>query len=98
MTRMRKWMVVPAMLMAGSIAFAAENDAAQEGEAKFKAMDTNGDGSLTVQEYIGAKQGDEATAARAEFARLDKDRDQKLTMEECKAGEKKQPEQPQQPQ
>ena len=93
--RWTKWAVVPAMLLAGSVAFGGAGDV---DDKKFKEMDTDGDGALSVQEYVGDKQGDEATTARGEFTKADANRDGKLTMEECKA-QKKQPQgEQQQPQ
>lgn len=94
--RWMKWAVVPAMLLAGSVAFGGPGDV---DDKKFKEMDTNGDGSLSLQEYVGDKTGDEATTARGEFTKADSNGDGKLTMEECKAAKKPaQPRQPDQPQ
>lgn len=85
-----------ALALTASAAFAAQEaaqgaDDSAAAEQKFKAMDKDGDGALTLQEWVGDKVGEEATTARAEFAAKDTNKDGKLTLAECKAKKQEQP-------
>ena len=53
-------------------------------EARFKMLDKNGDGKLSLEEYKGKAKGDKATKAEGQFKKLDKDGDGSLTLEEFK--------------
>ena len=81
-----------ALTLAASAGFAQEAAAPDATpEQKFKAMDKDGDGALTIQEYVGDKVGEEATEARADFSKKDVNKDGKLTLAECKAADKEEP-------
>ncbi|HEY5311820.1 MAG TPA: EF-hand domain-containing protein [Pirellulales bacterium] len=73
------------------IGFAAPAVAAEQKspEERFKKMDANGDGKLSVDEFVGKKTGENADKAKARFAKLDKDSDGSLTLAEFEAGQKK---------
>lgn len=58
-------------------------------EEMFKKLDTNGDGKLTVDEFVGKRTGEKADKAKERFAKLDKDSDGSLTLAEFEAGHKK---------
>lgn len=60
----------------------AKKDKAAE---KFAAMDKDGNGSLTLEEFVGDATEKKAEKAAADFAIKDTDQDGKLTMEEFKA-------------
>ena len=57
-------------------------------ESAFKKLDTNGDGSLTVQEMNRKGKKDSAKIEKR-FKKLDRNSDGKLSLEEMKAGGKK---------
>jgi Ca2+-binding EF-hand superfamily protein len=78
-----------ALLLAGGLTLkAADADKPKmDPEALFKKLDTNGDGSISKEEYMASPQAKkDATKAGERFAKLDKDGDGKLTLEEFKAG------------
>jgi Ca2+-binding EF-hand superfamily protein len=58
-------------------------------EEVFKRKDANGDGKLSVDEFVGKLTGEKADKAKARFAKLDKDGDGSLTLQEFEAGQKK---------
>jgi Ca2+-binding EF-hand superfamily protein len=68
-------------------AFAA--DEKPDLDTVFKKADKDGDGKLTVEEFVGKRTGEKADKAKATFARLDKDSDGKVTLEEFKDRKKK---------
>ncbi len=53
-------------------------------EAQFKKMDKDSDGKVTLEEFVGKKDGEKADKAKAAFAKLDKNSDGSLTLEEFK--------------
>jgi Ca2+-binding EF-hand superfamily protein len=53
-------------------------------EKTFAKLDTDGNGSLSLEEYVGKKEGDAVAKAEANFKKLDKDSDGSLTLEEFK--------------
>jgi hypothetical protein len=55
----------------------------------FKKADKDGDGKLTIEEFVGKREGEKADKAKETFAKLDKDSDGKLTLEEFKNRKKK---------
>ncbi|WP_425614150.1 EF-hand domain-containing protein [Anatilimnocola sp. NA78] len=65
---------------------------AQEKKAEpaeqFKKLDTNSDGKLTKEEFLGKRKGEKATKAEETFKKKDKDGDGSLTLEEF-TGKKK---------
>jgi Ca2+-binding EF-hand superfamily protein len=61
----------------------------QDPEAVFKRMDKNSDGKITLEEFLGKREGDKAEQGKKAFARLDKDSDGNVTLEEFKARGKK---------
>jgi len=61
-----------------------KDKAAADLEAQFKKLDTGGNGTLYLAEYVGNKQGEEKTKAEKLFRRKDKDKDLQLTLAEFK--------------
>lgn len=84
---MRKFLAVAAVFgLLSGVAFAQD---AGKAEARFKQLDKNGDGKLTLEEF---KEGSkDAGKAEGRFKRMDKDNDGNVTLEEYKAaaGKKK---------
>ena len=82
---MRKWLILGliASTMSFSAAFGADKPKASA-EDKFKKLDTNGDGKLSMDEFKAGQK--DATKAEAAFKKMDKDNDGFLTLEEYKAG------------
>lgn len=64
----------------------AEDKPKPSPEERFKKLDKDSDGSLTLEEFKGKAEGEKATKAEDRFKKLDKDSDGKLTLEEFKAG------------
>ncbi len=58
-------------------------------EERFKKLDKDGDGKLTMEEYKGKKTGEKAEAAEKDFKARDKDNDGFLTLDEFSAKIKK---------
>ncbi len=86
---MRRWFVfalVAACFSCGPLAMGAEK---KDPEEVFKKLDKDGDGKLSMSEFVGKKQGDKLTAAEATFKAKDKDSDGYLTLDEFKAHVKK---------
>jgi len=66
--------------------FAADDEKADKA---FKKLDANGDGKLSVEEFVGKRTGDKAEKAKKLFAKLDKNSDNFVSLEEFKARKKK---------
>ena len=84
-------LIVTALLgfVVGVIATPAVAAAADKAEKQFKKLDANGDGKLSVEEFVGKKTGKKADRAKKRFAKLDKNSDNSLSLEEFKARKKK---------
>lgn len=81
----KKFATIAALLaLTTSFSFAKEKEAKakQTPEEHFKALDTNGDGKLSLEEFSA---GQDAEKAKEEFKTLDKDSDGSLTLEEFSA-------------
>ena len=68
---------------------AAQDEKKGDPEARFKRLDKDGDGKLTLEEFKGNRTGEKAEQAEKQFKRIDKDGDSKLTLDEYKAGQRK---------
>jgi hypothetical protein len=55
-------------------------------EERFKKMDANGDGALSLEEFLGKAKPDAKAAKEEEFKKLDKDGNGSLSLEEFVAG------------
>lgn len=55
----------------------------------FKKLDKDGDGKLSMAEFVGKKKDDKLAAAEAKFKAQDKDNDGFLTLDEYKTKVKK---------
>jgi Ca2+-binding EF-hand superfamily protein len=89
---MRKWAFLTMALACVSFGAAATQAAdapKKDPEEVFKKLDKDGDGKLTLAEFVGKKEGDKLTAAEAQFKAKDKDSDGFLTLDEFKAKVKK---------
>jgi Ca2+-binding EF-hand superfamily protein len=79
-----------AMLLAGSsLAFAADDKPKRDPEEVFKKLDKDGDGKVSLAEFVGKKTGEKATTAETMFKAKDADSDGFLTLDEFKAKKKK---------
>jgi len=58
-------------------------------EEAFKALDKNGDGKLSKEEYVGNAEGEKKTKKEDRFKALDTNNDGSLSLDEFKAGQKK---------
>ncbi len=74
------------LLSPGMTAFS--QDQKRTPEESFARMDKNADKKLSLEEFVGRKQGDKADKAKANFKKMDKNQDEFLTLEEMKAGRK----------
>ena len=89
---MRKFLslaVLAALLGGFAVPSFAEDKPKPDPEQVFKKKDANGDGKLSMDEFVGKLEGEKADKAKAAFAKKDKDGDGFLTLEEFKAGGKK---------
>ncbi|HEX3659214.1 MAG TPA: EF-hand domain-containing protein [Pirellulales bacterium] len=84
-------LVLGLFAMVAIVGFVAPAVAAEQKspEEIFKKKDANGDGKLSVDEFVGKAEGEKADKAKARFAKLDKDGDGSLTLAEFEAGFKK---------
>ena len=80
-------------LLAGVVTFGslgmtvvAQDEKKPTPEERFKKLDKDSDGMLTLEEYKGKAEGEKATKAEERFKKMDKDSDGKLTLDEYKAG------------
>jgi len=55
-------------------------------EERFKKMDANGDGALSLEEFLGKAKPEAKAAREEEFKKLDKDGNGSLSLEEFVAG------------
>ncbi len=69
-------------------AFAADKPKPTPEEA-FKKLDSNGDGKLSIDEFVGKRTGEKADKAKTLFPKLDKNSDGSIDLEEFKARGKK---------
>ena len=80
-----------ALVLAGGLCLPviAQEKKEKSPEDLFKAMDKNGDGKLSKEEYVGAAEGEKKTKKEDRFAALDTNKDGSLSLDEFKAGQKK---------
>lgn len=86
---MKKLFVTAVILGLFIPVLAAQEKKGATAEEVFKKMDKDGNGKLSLAEFVGKREGDKATKAEANFKKKDKDGDGNLTLEEFKAGGKK---------
>lgn len=60
----------------------AEGDKKQDGGAMFEKKDKNGDGKLSLDEFVGKKAGEDAEKLKEVFKKKDKDGDGFLTKDD----------------
>ena len=87
---MQKRIILTAGAVALSLPLAAHAADATKKKGPFMAADTDGDGKVSVTEYVAAMKGKlDENAAKAKFAELDKNKDKSLSREEFQAGVEK---------
>jgi Ca2+-binding EF-hand superfamily protein len=67
----------------------AEGKKKKDPDAAFNKRDANGDGRISVEEFVGKKEGDRAEKMKAAFQKKDKDNDGFVTKDEMTAKGKK---------
>jgi Ca2+-binding EF-hand superfamily protein len=67
----------------------AADEKKPDAAAQFKKLDTNNDGKLSKEEFVGKRKGDKADKAAEAFKKKDKNGDGSLSLEEFKGGGKK---------
>ena len=90
MVRLTSCLVAAAVVLSsvGSLASAKPNKPAKSPEERFSKFDKDGDGKLSLEEFIGKKEGEAKDKATKRFAKLDKNSDKSLSLDEFKAGAK----------
>jgi len=74
---------IAVLTLSVTFAHAASPDKPQKDpEQAFKRRDKDGNGKLTLEEFVGKRSGDKAAAAETRFKTKDKDGDGSLTLEE----------------
>jgi hypothetical protein len=67
----------------------AENKQAKKGpsaEQKFKKLDKDGDGQVTLKEFVGLNEGEAKATRERQFQKMDKNHDGVVTLDEFKSG------------
>jgi Ca2+-binding EF-hand superfamily protein len=84
MRKFVSWASVAAVMLGLGVlpVFAADEKPKLSPEEQFKKMDKDGDGKLTLEEFVGKRTGEKADKAKETFTKKDKDADGKLTLEE----------------
>ena len=72
-----------------SLGYAADKAKKKTPEEQFKALDKNSDNKVSLEEFVGKKDGDKKAASEKQFKAKDKDSDGSLTLDEFKAPAKK---------
>ena len=75
--------------VAGVVSAADKPKDKPDAAARFKKIDKDGNGKVSLEEFVGKKEGDKKTAAEKAFGKKDKDGDGSLTLEEFSAKPKK---------
>ncbi|QDU64278.1 EF hand [Planctomycetes bacterium Pan216] len=71
------------MLASAGFAIAADKEKKKiDPEARFQKMDKNGDGKVSLDEFVGKRTGEKKEKAEKAFAKRDKDGDGNLTKDE----------------
>ncbi len=85
---MRRLLLCALVLGLGMGSLCAEEKKKPDAAEVFKKKDKDGNGSLSLEEFVGKKASDDPAKterAKKAFAAKDKDNDMKLTLEEFKA-------------
>jgi Ca2+-binding EF-hand superfamily protein len=92
MTRLCSWLLVFAVtgFLTSDVAAAQAKGKKNPAETKFKALDKNEDGKVSLAEYLGLKEGEAKDKATKTFRKKDKNGDGFLTLQEyaSEAGKK----------